>query len=428
MDRFRKLYPKQKELNDYAMHSDTNGCRGVLTKGSVRGGKTFAACYTLLAFLQKFHRNAEKKGWKAFIISSTIKKAQGQIVPEILCILDMFDVPYEYNSAFHKGGPWIDVFGIKICLYAGADANSLETIQGETFCGGIVDELTNLHEPTINMLITRLNPEPNFTIFTYNAAPERWHWVVTEFMPRAKRIGFIEMFFELQDAEALSDRYKEDIVSFLGEGSSEYRRLILGEWIPAQGLVFNFVSNVTDEDYKNPNHFVLSIDHGSKNPTVGLLFVGKKKDSYTVQSEYFYDQHKNNGVRKTCGEYIKDMDEMFGFKNLDAIIIDSKAYDMHTELSAYLKKAGMQKHGKLVRANNNPNTLEKGIQHTQNCLDLGLIKLHERCTNLLRQLSGYSWKKTDIKEVPIDIQNDGPDALRYGAMRLFLQSRPILDR
>ncbi|MBM6441905.1 PBSX family phage terminase large subunit, partial [Lacticaseibacillus rhamnosus] len=69
-----------------------------------------------------------------------------------------------------------------------------------------------------------------------------------------------------------------------------YQRYILGQWVLADGIVYdNFNKDeMVSNPSQQPSRYYVSVDYGTQNPTVFLLW-GKCGSVWYCLKEYYYD-------------------------------------------------------------------------------------------------------------------------------------------
>ena len=93
------------------------------------------------------------------------------------------------------------------------------------------------------------------------------HWFYKEWILKAEERRALYLHFTMEDNPALTPQVRERYArSFSG---AFYRRFVLGEWVAAQGRVYDFF----DESWARPvpvggmERWCISCDYGTVNPT-----------------------------------------------------------------------------------------------------------------------------------------------------------------
>ena len=104
-----------------------------------------------------------------------------------------------------------------------------------------------------------------------------------------------------------------------------YRRFVLGEWVNAEGLVYDFFSQdlVREPPLDVSGPFYVSCDYGTVNPTSMGLW-GRKNGVWYRLEEYYYNSRQARR-QKTDQEYADDLDALVKGRPLGAVVVDPSA-------------------------------------------------------------------------------------------------------
>ena len=182
-----------------------------------------------------------------------------------------------------------------------------------------------------------------------------------------------------------------------------YRRYILGEWVAAEGIIYDMFSenrHVTKEKYKPVGDVYVSCDYGIQNATVFLMWA-KIKGIWTCIREYCYSGRENL-KQKTDAEFVQDMKMWLDGTIPKRIIVDPSATSFIAELrkNGYTVKRGM-------------NDVLDGIRYTSTALGRGELMFVSDCVNTIREFHSYMW---DLKSA--DAGEDRPRPL-HGCDEIF---------
>ncbi|MCL1867166.1 MAG: PBSX family phage terminase large subunit, partial [Oscillospiraceae bacterium] len=193
-----------------------------------------------------------------------------------------------------------------------------------------------------------------------------------------------------------------------------YRRYILGERCLAEGVIYDMFGeeNLYDDSGRPEALEILStrtiaVDYGTSNPCV-YLDIYDDGEIIWVDNEYRWES-KTELFQKTDSQYADDMEIFMGEKHCE-IVCDPSALSFITELSKrffYITGAD--------------NEVINGIKVVSTLFSKRFIKVHKRCTGLIKELSVYSWdSKASLrgKEEPVKQMDHGCDALRYFCNKL----------
>lgn len=301
-----------------------------------------------------------------------------------------------------QGSNTVNLFGKK-CYALGADnIKQVSKIQGASFEYVYGDEVTTWSQEVFEMLKSRLRCKHSVFDGTCNpAGPQHWF----------KK--FLDSDADIYKQKYIIDdgRLPEEVVRELKKeyaGKVYYGRFILGEWVSAEGIiydVFNPLEHVLDKEPKTEGEYYVSSDFGIQNATVFLLW-GKEVDSdrWICLSEYRYSGRETNR-QKTVSGLVDDFEKWLNGVFVERVIVDPSASALITELR--------QRGYRVKKANND---VSNGIHDVSTALENGLIAFMKSCKGCIDEFGMYSWdsKKADIGiDAPIKENDHSMDAVRY---------------
>jgi PBSX family phage terminase large subunit len=335
---------------------------------------------------------------------------------------------------FKVGAGEVDLLGRTIYVAGAHDESSADKIRGMTLAGAYGDELTVWPESFYDMLGTRLSvPGAQFFGTTNPAAPT--HWLMKKYLKRAKlhldRDGVIHrnvdpkalnmhrFSFKLADNPSLTDEYiKELSTKYTG---LFYRRYVLGEWVLAEGAVY--------EHWDPDRHIVtdlpridtwlgVGLDYGATNPFSAILAgIGTSPDGVRrvyLTHEYRYDASAA-GRQMAPSEYSTALQDWLATAQVPGeerkgitppwIFIDPAA-DFDNQLF----------HDGVLNVADADNAVLPGIQTVSSLIASDRLRVHESCTGWTDEAPGYSWdpKATERGEdKPLKVNDHSMDAGRY---------------
>lgn len=244
----------------------------------------------------------------------------------------------------------------------------------------------------------------------FNCNPEGpEHWFYREWILKAEERRALYLHFTMEDNpgldEAVRERYQRLYSGIF------YRRFVLGEWVTAEGRVYDFFDRRRDAAPVPPGRMEawrVSVDYGTVNPTSMGLW-GRRNGVWYRVKEFYYDSRRE-GRQKTDAEYVRDLRALCGGKRVERVIVDPSA----ASFLAALRQAGFP-----VKAADN--RVLDGIRVTAGMLREGKIILCEPCEDCLREMGLYCWESG--KEVPRKENDHAMDDLRYFAMDLQGETR-----
>lgn len=287
------------------------------------------------------------------------------------------------------------LFGEK-CYALGAEKiTQVSKIRGVSikYCYG--DEVADWSEDVFSLLKSRLDKPYSCFDGTYNPSyPTHW---LKRFLDSDADI--FSQQYTIDDNPFLPDEFKDNLKKEY-EGTVYYQRYILGQWVLAEGLVYDFgEDNIVDEVPSNGEYYI-SIDYGTLNPfSAGLwCLLG---DKATRVKEYYYSGRSTNH-QKTDEEYCDEIEKLADGYNIRKVIVDPSAASFITAL----RKRGF----KVIQANNE---VLDGIRRTAVYLRNGNIKIHRSCVDSIAEFGLYCWDDKATDDRVIKENDHAMDDIRY---------------
>lgn len=367
-----------------------------LFEGCVRSGKTFCAnvlfleqCYTIP--YDKFLLTGKTKDTLKRNVTEDIIKTIGQD-------------NCEYNA--HMGELSFKVSGEtrKIYCVGALDERSIGRIQGGTFGSWYADERVTHPENFSEMARTRLSIPESRMYWTCN--PESpYHPVYKEYIEKKNRSDLYHLHFELEDNPSLTTVYKDELRNtFTG---IFYRRMILGEWVLAEGIIYDMFSihHIVPSTPRIKQYFV-SVDYGTASVTVFLLFGVGEDDKIYVLKEWYHDAEASR-YQMTDPELLQALNKFTKDTEIWRIYPDPSA----SSFILTLKDAGYQ----VIEADN---SVIEGIRQVSSGFHNNSLLVHESCKTLISEISNsYVWDnraRCRGEDKPLKKNDHRSDTLRYG--------------
>lgn len=299
-------------------------------------------------------------------------------------------------------------------VFGGKDEASYMLIQGRTLAGVLMDEVALMPRSFVNQATARCSVDGSRLWFNCNPDSPR-HWFYTEWMLGAKSKNALVLEFELRDNPSLTEHIIERYESMYN--GVFYDRYILGKWVIAEGLVYQFDSpeeyTVSHEeasgeviDDRGEKHigrgaYYLSIDYGITNPFACLLWRVTPERAYIVDEYYFAS--RDQGRRRTDAEHYDAIDSFAKDYPIEAIVIDPSANSFKEEI---------YRRGK-YSVYDADNSVLDGIQVTDQMLHDGAVKISDTCENMLKEMQLYRWDDKASKDQVIKENDHALDSARY---------------
>ena len=367
----------------------------LICDGAIRSGKTV---FMMLAFIDDAMRryNGQRFGICGKTVDSTVKNI---IAP----YLSLTYAKNKYRLQWKRtdkvlivsNGERENVFEV----FGGKDESSFMLIQGRTLAGVLLDEVALQPRSFVEQALARCSVTGSKLWFNCNPDSPQ-HWFYTEWIQQAKSRNALHLHFSLEDNPALDEsiiqRYKSLYTGVF------YQRYILGEWVLAEGLVYQFgEENITDEQPRGAEYYI-SVDYGTLNPfSAGLWSVNGSK-AVRIQ-EYYYDGRKQQ-KQLTDEDYCDEIEKLAKDRDIVKVIVDPSAASFITAL----KRRGFR-----VQAADN--SVLDGIRRVAVYLREGNIKIHRSCVDAIREFGLYRWDDKQTEDKVIKESDHAIDEIRYFA-------------
>lgn len=204
-----------------------------------------------------------------------------------------------------------------------------------------------------------------------------------------KDLGWDIINFQTTDNAQLPDVNKYIEEQRLVTSDAYFRRMILGEWIGSEGLVWNHFDNnkhiISDWEYTDSERYeiVVGIDPGSAWYT-GIVFLAYDKKQQTF---IIFDEIKvRNSLIEEVAELIKDKLNTYKIpKDKVTFLIDHAANAKDT---GGISKADQYRQNNIIVLNANK-VLEGGLERINGLFKQGKIKICGNAIHLLNDIKSY---------------------------------------
>ena len=365
-------------------------------QGSVSSGKTISSLIRWIEFCQ----NGAKGN--LLMVGKTERTLKRNVIDVLGEILDGSG-----SLVTRTGSGEIQIGSRTIYIVGANDERAEAKIRGLTLAGAYGDEVTLWSESFFNMLLSRLRV-PNAQLFLTTNPDSPNHWLKKKFLDRESELDIRNFAFQLGDNHTLDPKYVESLKAEYSPPSSLwYRRFINGEWIMAEGAVydcFDRTENIVSELPKMREYYV-GIDYGTTNPLCALLIGEGVDDQLYVIKEYYYDSATKQR-QLSDAEYSRELRNFLDGYDVRKIFVDPSAASFITQL-------WRDNHLGVTKANNN---VQDGIRIVYNLIGSRKLKIHSSCNRLIEEIESYVW---DVKQQergedkPLKRNDHAVDALRY---------------
>jgi len=391
-----------------------------LLEGSIRSGKTFASLVRWLTFIAD---DAPKRGALVMVGKSRDSLFRNVFEPiENDPTLAVFQPFIHYK----QGAPTANILGRIVHIIGAADAKAESKIRGMTVAGAYIDELTTLPRDFFKQMLGRASV-PGASIFATTNPDAPKHWLKSEYLDKISEFPDWRVWhFTMHDNPGLTAEY---IASLSREYTGLwYRRFILGEWVAAEGAIFDTFDPQRHVIKRNQlpnidNVIAVGLDYGTTHATRAYL-IGIGTDPITSKAALYVLSEFAPGTA-TVGQHAQmfrawlKAQQPQSWQEPQWIAIDPAAAVMRQQLFD-------DGHSNLMRAHN---AVLSGIQTVSSLFAAGRLYVLDDCTELIKGIPGYRWDSAaSAKGLTKPIKEDDDECVAIGTPVLTAQGwRPVQD-
>lgn len=234
----------------------------IICDGAVRSGKTL--CMGLSFFLWA---SACYSGARFGLCGKTIASLRRNVVTELLPKLQAIGFSVRERRTENLLQVSYRGHTNEFYLFGGRDEGSAALIQGITFAGVLLDEVALMPRSFVEQACARCSVTGSRLWFNCN--PEGpYHWFYTEWIGHAAERNCLYLHFTMEDNPALSPDIRSRYARLYS--GVFYRRFVLGQWVAAEGRVYDFYDAAkAPPPPEGPfNQWYISCDYGHGQPGV----------------------------------------------------------------------------------------------------------------------------------------------------------------
>ncbi len=397
--KIKHFSPKQKiVMGWWAPGSPYRGKEAIICDGAVRSGKTLCMGLSFVLWAM-----TEFSGQQFAFCGKTAVSLRRNLLGELLPLLRELGFQYgekrsENLIAIRRG-----TRENRFYLMGGKDEGSAALIQGVTLAGALLDEAALMPRSFVEQAVARCSVAGSRLWFNCNPEGSQ-HWFYREWILQADRRNALYLHFVMEDNPSLSQailrRYKNTY------SGTFYRRFILGEWVSAKGLVYDFFEadrDAVEVPEGEMEQYAVSVDYGTANPCSCGLW-GLRDGVWYRLREYYYAS-RETGRQKTDQEYVEAVRALTEGVPVREVVADPSALSFITAL----RQAGFR----VRRANND---VLGGIRLTAGLLKQGRLRICRTCGDCLREIGLYRWDENrEGRDAPVKENDHAMDDMRYFA-------------
>lgn len=398
MSGFTRFSKKQKIVLTWWMPGGALSSReAIVCDGAVRSGKTLAMGLGFFLWAQTCF-----DGQRFGICGKTIASLRRNVLSEILPRLGEMGATWKEKKTENLLRVTFAGHRNEFYIFGGRDESSAALIQGVTFAGILLDEVALMPQSFVEQACARCSVNGSRLWFNCNPAGPN-HWFYQQWILQAESRKCLHLHFTMEDNPSLSPqiraRYQRLYTGVF------YRRFILGQWVAAEGRVYDFFQpEMAQPQPAGPySQWYISCDYGTVNPTSMGLW-GKCGEVWYRVKEFYFDSRQQQR-QMTDQEYADAMQNLAGDRKIQAVIIDPSA----ASFIEVLRRRGWN-----VRKADND--VLSGIRLTSDLLKTGKLVICRGCEDCLREMEDYVWDQKSTEKDKVRKENDhAMDDMRYFA-------------
>ncbi len=390
----------------------------LLYSGSFGAGKSRVGCEKGLFLTLKYARN------KGLVLRKTFASLRTTTLDTFI----RYVCPPEYIVSFNQETHIMKFANGSEILWAGLDHP--EKIASFEAGWIFLDEAIEFTEDDYTMLLgrLRLNTVPFRQLFMATNPASGQHYLYRKFYLENDPDRHVI------EANSLENPYNpQDYIDTLLKFKGRYKdRYVLGKWVGYEGLVYDIVDprNIIVDPFEIPTHWQRwgSIDFGYTNPFVFQWWtkVPEEEETEELHGYYMYREiytshHTIERIAPKIKYYQDPVEIIFSDHDAeDRATLEEKG--ILTDLADKAIGPGIQTTYELLGENQ--------VHIFSDCLDEvdNYLEEKNRPTCTVEEFANYRWSDSKVtanaKEVPIDKDNHGMDAMRYFFHSLLGQGEP----
>lgn len=326
---------------------------------------------------------------------------------------DLFDTvgPGHYKWVNRQQGE-LRILGRRVYCFGANNEDAESKIRGATFAGALCDEANLYPQNVFNQLMARLSV-PGAKCFC-NCNPDNpYHWFYTDYIMNEQITDKKIWKFLMEDNLSLDEDYINSLKQMYT--GVWYDRMILGNWVAAEGRVydmFNPSTHMLDTWEKlltlgvNPKavKWLVGCDYGTSTVMSWGLYAKLPSGLIMKMREYYYDAAVKNR-QQTDSEFVQDFKRWLNGIKPSAVYCDPSAASW---------KVALMRCG--YRVLNADNDVINGIRYVAQCLNTGTYLIDKSCVNTEKEYASYVWDASAQRQgidKPVKAHDHTCDTDRY---------------
>lgn len=386
-----RLTEKQAEYIRNATHRWNVAC------GAVRSGKSYCQVSYCIP-----NRLVERKGLRGLrmILGATRANIERNILQP------MRDIYGDGIATSINSQNFAKILGEKVYCIGADNVRQVAKIRGSEIAYCAIDEATDINKEVFEMLKSRLSLPWSCCDATTN--PSYPTHFFKEFLDSAANgVDIYCQNYTIYDNPFLPPDYVHNLCKEYA-GSVFYQRYILGEWALAEGIIYDMFSlerHVLRTLPETAGDYWVSVDYGTQNPTVFLLWQRERCSNRWICLREYYWSGRKEQRQKTDGDYADDLKQFLGGTRPRAVIVDPSA----ASFIALLRQQG-------YAVQTADNAVLDGIRLTGRLLSEGKLAFADVCIQTKAEFQAYVWDDKpglNGQDRPVKENDHCMDAVRY---------------
>ena len=382
-------------LNWWMPGQETARFEAIICDGAVRSGKTLAMGMGFFLWAMTCF-DKQRFG----ICGKTIQSLRRNVLAEILPRLTGLGMRWKEKRSENLLTVTFRGRENRFYIFGGRDESSAGLIQGITFAGVLMDEVALMPRSFVEQACARCSVSGSRLWFNCNPAGPT-HWFYRTWILDAVKRNCLRLHFTMEDNPSLSPQIRERYERLYT--GVFYRRFILGQWVQAEGRVYDFFDSgmVRPAPEGGFEKWYVSCDYGTVNPTSMGLWGLQRGIWYRVKEFYFSSRRARHQM--TDEEYEGALRKLVGEREIAAVIVDPSAASFIEVLR--------RKNWRVQKAQND---VLSGIRMTSDALKAGRIVICEGCNDCIREMDEYVWDLSSGQKDRVKKEHDhAMDDMRY---------------
>lgn len=276
----------------------------IICDGAVRSGKTL--CMGLSFFLWA---SACFSGARFGLCGKTIASLRRNVVTELLPKLQA--IGFSVRERRTENLLQVSYRGTRTSSTSSAGGTRAPppSFRASRLAGVLLDEVALMPRSFVEQACARCSVTGSRLWFNCN--PEGpYHWFYTEWIGHAAERNCLYLHFTMEDNPALSPDIRSRYARLYS--GVFYRRFVLGQWVAAEGRVYDFFDAAkAPPPPEGPfNQWYISCDYGTVNPASFGLW--GRKDAVWYRVKEFYFDSRREQRQMTDAEYERALRELAG--------------------------------------------------------------------------------------------------------------------